>query len=57
LSEADFLQAIAGSLDDLNIDGVVLCPKESGNVIRLPKSQLRAAAADAEIHLPPTALA
>ncbi len=56
LGEGDFLQPVAGGLDDLDFDGVALRAQKRGDVVGLPERELRAAAADAQIHLPPTAL-
>src|ERR1035438_3790099 len=56
LREGDFLKAITGGLDDLDFDAVTLAAKQARNMICLPESELRATAADAEIHLRPTAL-
>src|ERR1700722_13477064 len=56
LRKGDFLQPVTGRLDDLDFDAVSMRAQKRGNVVGLPKSELRAAAAYAQIHLPPTAL-
>ncbi len=56
LREGDFLQPVAGRLDDFDMRAVAVRAQKLRYVIRLPESELRSATADSQIHLPPTAL-
>src|SRR5580704_131611 len=56
LGERYFLQPVAGRLDDFDFHRVTARAQERGNVVGLPERELRATTADAQFHLPPTAL-
>src|SRR5208283_2001824 len=48
LGQGDVGDLVAGSVNDFDLNFVAACPQQSGDVVGLPESKLRAARADAE---------
>jgi hypothetical protein len=44
------LQPVAGGLNNLDLDLMALAAQQGGNVVGLPKGELRTAASDAKVH-------